>query len=661
MGLPIWRHPDEQKSSSSTGPKPDPTACSRSSIRRRPSIHGNRRVRRAPPPPRHPFVLPPRSTRSPPPSAGFNALREQRRGDDRGVPPISTLLEAANRPRSTRLPPPPPPPVPEPRSYLQATRGGAPARTHAQSAERALQERERNARLQEIRNRARREELYGLRERPGHDFEVIDLSEDENGESEENRALRRSPTPPANRDDPSVPMHTIVLNPGEPLRILRSPEPMRSRRRPDSRDGSSARRSTLPTPPLETSGPEDSVFITHPEAHAARRGLRRAHPLSHAWRPDSPVDGLGDRERSPESNNTWEIMQTTITPDESLPSAESSFTSAAASHSFNASSNNTQMTDQDSRVNSGDDSDSSSEDDICNDVEMVNSEAVAEDMYHGEMGTLEGRERIARHQEIRRQEGNRFALVNEPPSVDIGFRLVEEALETPEGRERIMRYRTDALGPQHWEEMLAASQRRNRSIRRNRRDAGDQTRRQGSPDGTLDRWIIRSRPEYGEEVRNVASEISDQVHDYFRRYARSALANGSHSSRARTIDLRSPPPEYESPQQDENAMVSRDGPVSHPVSPPSQGSEREVSEALLSGDVQSSDGQDLDSMRRIVERLAARDDVPEDWWMSMGLNFSRARPQERRRPGTVVAGPDEPTSRVRSGRVDRHERGNSRL
>ncbi|KAF7188969.1 hypothetical protein HII31_09892 [Pseudocercospora fuligena] len=661
MGLPIWRDPDEKKSSSRNGPKPDPTACLRSSIRRRPSIHGNRRGRRGPPLPRDPSVLPPRFTPSPPPSAGFNGLREQRRGDDRGVPPISNLLETADRQRTTRLPPPPPPPVPEPRSYWEATRG-APARIHAQAAERAQQERERNARLYEIRQRARREELYGWRERPGHDFEVIDLSEDEHRESEENRALRRSPTPPANRDDPTVPMHTIVLNPGEPLRILRSPEPMRSRRRPDSRDGSSARRSTLPTPPLDTSGPEDSLFIPESEADAPRPGLRRAHPLSHAWRPDSPVDGLGDRERSPESNNAWEIMQTTITPDESLPSAESSFASAAASHSFNASSNNTQMTDQDSRVNSGDDSDSGSEDDICNDVEMVNSEAVAEDMYHGEMGTLEGRERIARHQEIRRQEGNRFALVNEPPSVDIGFRLVEEALETPEGRERIMRYRSDARqGPQHWEEMLAASQRRNRSIRRSRRGAGDQTRREGSPDGPMDRYITRSRPEYGEEIRNVARETSDQVHDYFRRYTSSALADGPQSSRPRSIDLRSPPPEYEGPQQDENAMVSRDGPVSHPVSPPSQRSEREVSEALLSGDVQSSDVQDLDSMRRIVERLAARDDVPEDWWMSMGLNFSRARPQERRRPGTVVAGPDEPISRVRSGRVDRHERGNSRL
>ncbi|MCJ1283535.1 hypothetical protein MMC26_002865 [Xylographa opegraphella] len=46
------------------------------------------------------------------------------------------------------------------------------------------------------------------------------------------------------------------------------------------------------------------------------------------------ADGLGDRRRSfsPEEN-TWETMLTTITPDDRLPSAESSFTSASVSAS----------------------------------------------------------------------------------------------------------------------------------------------------------------------------------------------------------------------------------------------------------------------------------------------------------------------------------------
>jgi len=51
-----------------------------------------------------------------------------------------------------------------------------------------------------------------------------------------------------------------------------------------------------------------------------------------------PSDGLGDRRRSlsPEED-TWETLLTTITPDERLPSASSSFTSVSASASASAS------------------------------------------------------------------------------------------------------------------------------------------------------------------------------------------------------------------------------------------------------------------------------------------------------------------------------------
>ncbi|KAL4784357.1 hypothetical protein BJX76DRAFT_347836 [Aspergillus varians] len=49
-----------------------------------------------------------------------------------------------------------------------------------------------------------------------------------------------------------------------------------------------------------------------------------------------PIDGLGDRQRSVDleddhANDAWETLLTTITPDTSLPSAGSSFTSASAS------------------------------------------------------------------------------------------------------------------------------------------------------------------------------------------------------------------------------------------------------------------------------------------------------------------------------------------
>jgi hypothetical protein len=49
------------------------------------------------------------------------------------------------------------------------------------------------------------------------------------------------------------------------------------------------------------------------------------------------VDGLGDRERSLSPDDSWDTMLTTIMPDNRLPSAESSFTSAAASFSATSS------------------------------------------------------------------------------------------------------------------------------------------------------------------------------------------------------------------------------------------------------------------------------------------------------------------------------------
>lgn len=50
--------------------------------------------------------------------------------------------------------------------------------------------------------------------------------------------------------------------------------------------------------------------------------------------PASTVDGLGDRERSFSPDPEWDTMLNTIQPDNTLPSASSSFASAAASRSF---------------------------------------------------------------------------------------------------------------------------------------------------------------------------------------------------------------------------------------------------------------------------------------------------------------------------------------
>lgn len=436
------------------------------------------------------------------------------------------------------------------------------------------------------------------------------------------------------------PAHTIVINPGEPLRILRSPEPM-DRRRREHRGASSAGRSTLPTPPLDTSGPEEDTVNTsfvaeteYDEPSESQR-LRRAqplHPLRHSWQasesPEPAIDDLGDRNRSPTPGDGWEIMRTTIAPDQTLPSQDSSFASAAAS--FNVSNHNSQSTEQTSnsstsrRDSSNDENENDSassvdpDDMICTDEDIYSTEAFAEDMYFHEMQTPEGRERIAAHQRIRDRDGNRFALQTEPARVDIGFRLIEEALESDDGRERVLHIRQGSTENDGRAEntlrsvgarsarMLAESRRSGRALRQS--DAAE---------------APTPRPDlYSTATHDAANETRRQVNGYFRRFAAGSMPVDGPIIESPA----SPPPEYEplSSHPNVNTFTSRDGPQAHPISPPSNRSEREVSEALLSGDVQ-----DLDSMRRVVERLAARDDVPEEWWMSMGLNVSRARVRDR--------------------------------
>lgn len=484
------------------------------------------------------------------------------------------------------------------------------------------------------------------------EIELPEVEITEHTESAENRALRRSPTPPVSRADLPVPMHTIVLEPGEPMRILHSPEPMQRpvHMQSSSREGSSERRNTLPTPPLDPSGPdEDSLFVPDSEMSTANRpSIRRAHPLTNvmsAWptRSTSPINGLGDRDRSPTPGDGWEIMRTTITPDESLPSAESSFASTAASRSFNASSHGTQITEPEI-----DDSDDSSidipADDMCTEEDAATTEVFAEDIYLHEIRTYEGRERIAHHQYATLVEGNRFAWAHEHPRVEVGFRLIEEALETEEGRQRVLALRDDSsIDLERFRNMLRATRRMRARLPSSlrRRD------RQGSrpaPSAVIGH--------YSQEARDAVTEASGQIRDYVRRVAPEGVADSPTS----------PPPRHsprapDGPVPDENAVISTDGPEAHPVSPPSNRSEREVSEALLSGDVQ-----DLDSMRRIVERLAQRDDVPEEWWMSMGLNLSRTRPRERRNRS-----PQSPNARraadgtALAGRIETSARGSARL
>ena len=243
---------------------------------------------------------------------------------------------------------------------------------------------------------------------------------------------------------PGVSEHTL---------FRQSPEPLLSSDRPQPRDDTASRRRNLPTPPHDVSEEPETLVLPDPSEGMRRRISRVSHPLSHSWRPESPINGLGDRNRSPTPADRWEIMRTTIAPDETLPSADSSFTSAAATHSFTSTTDTTvtepeaASSSENSRRNSADDTQSDSvssvdpDDLLCNDEEMEATAAFAEDMYCHELRSAEGRERITHHTAAHAREGNVFASIGEPDDIEIGFRLINEALDSSEGRERVFELR----------------------------------------------------------------------------------------------------------------------------------------------------------------------------------------------------------------------------
>ncbi|KAK6007481.1 hypothetical protein QM012_004295 [Aureobasidium pullulans] len=125
-------------------------------------------------------------------------------------------------------------------------------------------------------------------------------------------------------DNPPSQQHTYSSRRrSQPSSFL--PPPL-ERDRPQSRNGAS---SSLPSPPLDTSEPVATSRIV------LLRTSQSPHPLSFAHRPVSPEDGLGDRNRSPSPiPDAWHVIGSTITPDDSLPSADSSFASNGVSTSF---------------------------------------------------------------------------------------------------------------------------------------------------------------------------------------------------------------------------------------------------------------------------------------------------------------------------------------
>ncbi|KAF2490864.1 hypothetical protein BU16DRAFT_136179 [Lophium mytilinum] len=283
MGLPLWRAPSPEESKDAI--KVDLTASSRSTIRRRgqrsPVVP--RRARRSANPHGAPATAP--YTRSP--RRGESGFRI---ASDFDLNSIRDVDLAAL------------PPVPESRNYTPYAH-----------------ERARNT----IARHAR--DYHGYHDHANHYF----------GLSEERDSLRS-----LHRQRDGLPAYTpnfapAAYNPSHsftalpPLRRSRTPPTrVESRSRPElivvDSDGEESDASPVGFPPLRRMG-----------RRTIADGPLPSSSLRESWSPASTVDGLGDRERSfSPVDDYWNTTLTTVAPDPHLPSADSSFTSAAASASF---------------------------------------------------------------------------------------------------------------------------------------------------------------------------------------------------------------------------------------------------------------------------------------------------------------------------------------
>ncbi|KAF2719538.1 hypothetical protein K431DRAFT_286667 [Polychaeton citri CBS 116435] len=662
MGLPIWRDPDEdsRRKSSGTAQKQDATAHARSPIRRYPSIHGRQYPRltrqhsiRDPNRDHAPYQLESLAARS------VSDVRETARGSDRRVPPISVLLESADSHEGPRHPD-----VLQrrmvdtestedlhnvtPGGRLQPQSRSNGARRLPQNIDRQLSENDPARASRTSRYQARGILYPRTREERDRFRPARDIA---NGpDAQHPRGLlyrgRNQARYPGQIVDGPLPEQPQLMPPEDGRgRMFRSPEPLI--------DLGSPERPRLPTPPRDWSTSEAGYAGT---SGSQARPQRLHHPLSHSWRPESPINGLGDRARSPSSapGDGWEVMRSTIEPDRHLPSADSSFTSAAASNSF-SSNDDTHIT-----VPSNDNESLASvdaDDLVCADDDLDNAiEAFAEDVYYHENSYEEGQDRVEQHRARYQDEGNRFARYNESVRAEIGFRLIEEAIDTEEGRERLSGVRRDIS----FDDAAFVTRNRRltsrtrgpwarRSQRENLMDAEipstntrplspvDARRRQDSSrestpvldtpmDGAEEGHLVRSR--HDGDVRS-----STRTEGFIERFDQTPL-DRRRRTRHRASRLDESPERFGLGDVEAEADISTEAPQPHPVSPPTARSSMEVADALVSSGGES--GEDLDSARRIIERMAQRDDIPEEWWMGMGLNLSRTAPGAmRRRPRAV--------------------------
>ncbi|KAI9664466.1 MAG: hypothetical protein M1821_005912 [Bathelium mastoideum] len=331
MGLPIWGESVADRPKNAI--KTDPIACARSPIRRPPSSHPPRPARglddilRARP--RRPTTN--YWHRSPPRMPEEASIHSATHSTPFPLHPIRALgdIAAAPAPIEPSIRPSHPPPVPD----------------TPWSSSHPFPE-------------------PGLRADAGHRRRAMRWSRPESYPSRSTNAQHQFHPPP-----PPLPRPARSHEIGRTFHFHRSPQeswiedgPLGIPRvrvdspRPISRDGSnprSFRASALPTPPADMAETDFSPLPRVDQEPLQRMDdqihrlntrisheQRRLHILDRDHRrylrDFETINGLGDRERSisPAEDDHWETMLSTITPDPIAPSAGSSFTSAAASASF---------------------------------------------------------------------------------------------------------------------------------------------------------------------------------------------------------------------------------------------------------------------------------------------------------------------------------------
>ncbi|KAF2117784.1 hypothetical protein BDV96DRAFT_570921 [Lophiotrema nucula] len=290
MGLPVWRAPSPEAKEAI---KHDVTAPARSPIRRRSPFAGRR-------------ARPTRSQRSPRLLESDFVVSVSRSAD----------VEPAARPSHSYLRPPPPP-VPESRNY---SRHGEPGPTDMPRGYYTS--------LFPPAGRSFGELTRSPRPLPALTPNFAPAAASRTAQEQE-----EPPFEPARYRSPGRRSAATLSSPRR-----RSTERSRSPR-PDS--APSSRREGLV---LISDGDEDSSGDNAVGFPPLRRMGRRtiadgplpSSSLRESWSPATTLDGLGDRDRSfsPVNDEHWDTMLSTVVQDPLPPTADSSFTSAAASASF---------------------------------------------------------------------------------------------------------------------------------------------------------------------------------------------------------------------------------------------------------------------------------------------------------------------------------------